>query len=144
MSCLITDCSLQCLLSLPDTWASAFSHCDHRSAADCKVYHSCHCTIQIQHDANTCSCTPGPSEQQTIAIALFFSFTGWLLLVPVILLCTYSQETAFEGMMQVGAVGKERLVLDLSCRKRDGAYYVVTDRWQRFSELAVDEASLRV
>ncbi len=31
-------------------------------------------------------------------------------------------------------VGKEHLVLDLSCRKRDGAYYVVTDRWQRFTE----------
>ena len=31
-------------------------------------------------------------------------------------------------------VGKERLVLDLSCRKRDGEYYIVTDRWQRFTE----------
>ena len=27
-------------------------------------------------------------------------------------------------------VGKEHLVLDLSCRYRDGAYYIVTDRWQ--------------
>ena len=34
----------------------------------------------------------------------------------------------------VDAVGKERLVLDLSCRKRDGAYYIVTDRWQKFTE----------
>lgn len=33
-----------------------------------------------------------------------------------------------------GAVGKERLVLDLSCRVREGAYWVVTDRWQRFTE----------
>ena len=39
-------------------------------------------------------------------------------------------------------MGKERLVLDLSCRKRDGNYYVVTDRWQRFSELVVDERTL--
>ena len=31
-------------------------------------------------------------------------------------------------------VGKEHLVLDLSCRKRDGKYYVVTDRWQKFTE----------
>ncbi len=30
--------------------------------------------------------------------------------------------------------GKERLVLDLSCRKRDGAYMIVTDRWQRFTQ----------
>ncbi len=33
----------------------------------------------------------------------------------------------------VRAVGKEHLVLDLSCRKRDGTYYVVTDRWQKFT-----------
>ena len=32
------------------------------------------------------------------------------------------------------AVGKEHLVLDLSCRKKDGKYYIVTDRWQRFTE----------
>jgi hypothetical protein len=40
---------------------------------------------------------------------------------------------------QVKLVGKQRLVLDLSCRQRDGQYYVVTDRWQRFSELALSE-----
>ncbi len=34
----------------------------------------------------------------------------------------------------VQTVGKERLVLDLSCRKRDNAYYIVTDRWQKFTE----------
>ena len=39
-------------------------------------------------------------------------------------------------------VGKQRLVLDLSCRKRDGKYYVVTDRWQRFSKLVVDAETL--
>lgn len=31
-------------------------------------------------------------------------------------------------------VGKNRLVLDLSCRKRDDAYYIVTNRWQCFTE----------
>ena len=31
-------------------------------------------------------------------------------------------------------VGKEHLVLDLSCRKRDGKYFVVTDRWQKFTD----------
>ncbi|PCJ42580.1 MAG: phosphoribosylformimino-5-aminoimidazole carboxamide ribotide isomerase [SAR86 cluster bacterium] len=30
--------------------------------------------------------------------------------------------------------GKDRLVLDLSCRQRDGDYYVVTDRWQTFTD----------
>lgn len=34
----------------------------------------------------------------------------------------------------VQAVGKEHLVLDLSCRKKDGTYYIVTDRWQKFTE----------
>ena len=34
----------------------------------------------------------------------------------------------------VQAVGKEHLVLDLSCRKKDGAYYIETDRWQKFTE----------
>ncbi|MBO6214469.1 MAG: phosphoribosylformimino-5-aminoimidazole carboxamide ribotide isomerase [Lachnospiraceae bacterium] len=31
----------------------------------------------------------------------------------------------------VDAVGKEHIVLDLSCRKRHSHYYVVTDRWQK-------------
>ncbi|KXZ41081.1 hypothetical protein GPECTOR_835g68 [Gonium pectorale] len=42
----------------------------------------------------------------------------------------------------VKLVGRQRLVLDLSCRKRDGQYWVVTDRWQRFSSLALSESSL--
>ena len=33
----------------------------------------------------------------------------------------------------VRETGKDRLVLDLSCRKREGDYYVVTDRWQKFT-----------
>lgn len=31
-------------------------------------------------------------------------------------------------------VGKERLVLDLSCRRQGDDYYIVTDRWQKFTE----------
>ncbi|HEY6169549.1 MAG TPA: phosphoribosylformimino-5-aminoimidazole carboxamide ribotide isomerase [Verrucomicrobiae bacterium] len=42
----------------------------------------------------------------------------------------------------VAAIGKERLVLDLSCRMRDGIYFVVTDRWQKFTELIVNAKSL--
>lgn len=35
----------------------------------------------------------------------------------------------------VEAVGKERIVLDISCRrKEDDGYYVVTDRWQKFTK----------
>ena len=35
------------------------------------------------------------------------------------------------------AAGKENLVLDLSCRKKDGKYYIVTDRWQKFTDVIV-------
>lgn len=40
------------------------------------------------------------------------------------------------------AVGRERLVLDLSCRRRDGGYWVVTDRWQKFTEVRINQESL--
>lgn len=40
------------------------------------------------------------------------------------------------------AVGRERLVLDLSCRRREGRYWVMTDRWQRFTELALSRETL--
>ena len=32
-----------------------------------------------------------------------------------------------------GRIGAHRLVLDLSCRRRGDAYYIVTDRWQAFT-----------
>ena len=37
----------------------------------------------------------------------------------------------------VNAVGREHLVLDLSCRKKDDNYYIVTDRWQNFTDETV-------
>ena len=40
------------------------------------------------------------------------------------------------------AVGKEHVVLDLSCRKKDDKYYIVTDRWQTFTNVVLDEAIL--
>jgi phosphoribosylformimino-5-aminoimidazole carboxamide ribotide isomerase len=40
------------------------------------------------------------------------------------------------------AVGKEHLVIDLSCRRKDNSYYIVTDRWQNFTEVLVDEKTL--
>ena len=42
----------------------------------------------------------------------------------------------------VKAVGKNRLVLDLSCRKRGNEYWVVTDRWQKFTNVRVDRKTL--
>ncbi len=33
------------------------------------------------------------------------------------------------------AVGREHVVIDLSCRRKDGGYYIVTDRWQTFTQV---------
>ncbi len=40
-------------------------------------------------------------------------------------------------------VGYNCLVLDLSCRKRDGTYFVVTDRWQNFTDYEITPANLK-
>lgn len=42
----------------------------------------------------------------------------------------------------VRTIGQDRLVLDLSCRRRGADYFVVTDRWQKFTELAVTAETL--
>ncbi|KAF5750511.1 1-(5-phosphoribosyl)-5- (5-phosphoribosylamino)methylideneamino [Tripterygium wilfordii] len=57
----------------------------------------------------------------------------------------------------VGVVGKQRLILDLSCRKKisspgfhnsslnpmqEGKYAIVTDRWQKFSDVYLDQKVL--
>lgn len=42
----------------------------------------------------------------------------------------------------VKKVGRKNLVLDLSCRKKDGKFWIVTDRWQKFTQVAVTEKSI--
>ncbi len=42
----------------------------------------------------------------------------------------------------VTAVGRERLVIDLSCRRSPGGWSVAMNRWQILTELAVDHATL--
>jgi phosphoribosylformimino-5-aminoimidazole carboxamide ribotide isomerase len=42
----------------------------------------------------------------------------------------------------VEAVGKSRLVLDLSCRRRGEGYFVVTDGWQKFTDVAISRENL--
>ena len=39
-------------------------------------------------------------------------------------------------------IGKEQLVLDLSCRKQNNQYFIVTDRWQKFTNVIVNHQSL--
>lgn len=42
----------------------------------------------------------------------------------------------------VKAVGSKRLVLDLSCRRREDDYYIVTDRWQKFTDVVISQQVL--
>ena len=39
----------------------------------------------------------------------------------------------------VKAVGREHITLDLSCKKADGIYRVVTDRWQKFTDVELND-----
>lgn len=41
-------------------------------------------------------------------------------------------------------IGKERLVIDLSCRKREDKWFVVTDKWTRFSDFEVNARSIQM
>lgn len=43
----------------------------------------------------------------------------------------------------IRTVGQKRLVLDLSCRKKENRYYIVTDRWQKFTGVTVTKELLR-
>ncbi len=43
----------------------------------------------------------------------------------------------------VAITGKERLVLDLSCKLKDGNYYVVTDRWQKYTDYILTEENMK-
>ena len=36
-------------------------------------------------------------------------------------------------------VGRDKLVLDLSARKKDGSYFIVTDRWQKYTDVELSE-----
>ncbi len=40
------------------------------------------------------------------------------------------------------AVNRKNLVLDLSCRKKNGRYYIVTDRWQKYTDVSLSEETL--
>ena len=59
-------------------------------------------------------------------------------------ICVSRRDFFHEERLQklVNAVGKEHVVLDLSCRRKDGKFYVVTDRWQKFTELALSHEVL--
>jgi len=43
----------------------------------------------------------------------------------------------------VKSIGRDRLVLDLSCRKKGEDYFIVTDRWRKFTEVQLKDDSLK-
>ncbi|WP_219837893.1 phosphoribosylformimino-5-aminoimidazole carboxamide ribotide isomerase [Paenibacillus sp. R14(2021)] len=43
----------------------------------------------------------------------------------------------------VSEVGKDRLVIDLSCKEKDDQWVVVTNQWKTFSSFTVNEENLR-
>lgn len=51
----------------------------------------------------------------------------------------------FENLdRMVRAVGKDKLVLDLSCRQKKGEYYIVTDRWQKFTDVKMNAQTMEL
>lgn len=41
-------------------------------------------------------------------------------------------------------IGKKHLVLDVSCRKKGNDYYIVTDRWQKFTSVQMNRDTLNM
>lgn len=78
------------------------------------------------HAGNLCSWLEAGAAQVILTSAVFHD--GELDMVQL--------ETVFR------LAGRERLVLDLSCRIRDGKYFVVTDRWTKFTRLEVGRETL--
>lgn len=42
----------------------------------------------------------------------------------------------------VKTVSKKSLVLDLSCRKKNDVYYIVTDRWQKYTDVVLNKETI--
>lgn len=60
--------------------------------------------------------------------------TSWIFEGPIL------RRDRLDALMET--VGAEQLVLDLSCRLRDDSYYVVTNRWQTFTDLILSRSVL--
>ena len=81
--------------------------------------------LQLGGGVNTGNATQWLDAGAAKLIVTSFAFTDGQL-----------QRERLDALVRI--IGKQRLVLDLSCRKKDdGQYYVVTDRWQKFSNYQV-------
>lgn len=51
----------------------------------------------------------------------------------------------FENLDKLlNTVGKDRLVLDLSCKENNGEYFIVTDRWQKWTDVKIEKDTLEL
>lgn len=49
----------------------------------------------------------------------------------------------YENLKRIKSVtGKKHLVLDLSCRKKEDGYYIMTDRWQKYTNVRLTDETL--
>ncbi|PZD96276.1 phosphoribosylformimino-5-aminoimidazole carboxamide ribotide isomerase [Paenibacillus sambharensis] len=44
----------------------------------------------------------------------------------------------------VSEIGREKLVIDLSCKQKDGTWYVVTNQWRTFSDFELNQDNIRM
>lgn len=44
----------------------------------------------------------------------------------------------------VSEIGREKLVIDLSCKQKDGSWYVVTNQWRTFSDFELNQDNIRM
>lgn len=52
---------------------------------------------------------------------------------------------SMENLKKISSeTGRERLVIDLSCRRRGDAYCIVTDRWQKFTDVRLTVNTLKM
>ena len=50
---------------------------------------------------------------------------------------------SYPNLKKIGKfVGKKHLVLDLSCKKKNNQYYIVTDRWQKDTDICINNENL--
>ncbi|MFC4388619.1 phosphoribosylformimino-5-aminoimidazole carboxamide ribotide isomerase [Gracilibacillus marinus] len=43
----------------------------------------------------------------------------------------------------VETIGKDKLVIDLSCKRKDNSWYVVTNKWTKFSNIEINEVTIK-
>ncbi len=44
----------------------------------------------------------------------------------------------------ISRIGKEKLVIDLSCKKKEGKWYVVSNKWQNFTDFEVNKENIKM